>query len=69
MRFSSAYARTANTIKKYEQQGVEKGIEKGVLKGKLEIARNMLSGNVEPETIRKFTGLSLKEIQSLKSSF
>ncbi len=46
----------------------EEGKLEGVHEGKLEIARNMLSGDVDSETIKKFTGLSLKEIQSLKSS-
>ena len=49
------------------EEGKLEGLHEGLQNGKLEIARNMLSGNIEPETIKKFTGLSLKEIQALKN--
>jgi len=39
---------------------------KGLEKGKLEVAKNLLLLNVDPDTIAKATGLSLDEIETLK---
>ena len=38
---------------------------KGIRKGKMAIAQNMLKDNVDLEVIKKYTGLSTEEIQSL----
>ncbi len=43
----------------------EKGIEKGIEKGKIEVAKAMLANNVDVNTIVKFTGLSISEIEEL----
>ena len=52
------------------REGLEKGIEKGLEKGRkqtqYDIAKNMLSENVDIDTIIRFTGLSEEEITSLK---
>ena len=59
-----------NTIKKYEQQGVEKGREEGKLEGEkakaLKIAQNMLSKGFDVGTISEITDLSASEIAFLK---
>jgi predicted transposase/invertase (TIGR01784 family) len=47
-----------NTIKNYEQKGIEKGIK--------QTAINMLKANVPIEKISQFTELSIKEIELLK---
>jgi predicted transposase/invertase (TIGR01784 family) len=60
----------------YIEQGVEKGIlqgmEKGIEKGKLErdiiIAKNLLLLNISLDTISSATGLSIAELQKLKSN-
>ncbi len=64
----------ANTLKKYEEkgreEGLEEGIEKGLEKGREEgiekVACSMLRENISTDQISKLTGLSLKEIASLK---
>ncbi|WP_434732273.1 Rpn family recombination-promoting nuclease/putative transposase [Wolbachia endosymbiont of Zygogramma bicolorata] len=43
----------------------EKGMEKGIEKGKIEVAKAMLANNVDVNTIVKFTGLSISEIEEL----
>lgn len=75
----------ANTLKKYEQKGIEKGkaegkaegliegeargIEKGKTEGarqrNIEIAKNLLSQNIDINTISIATGLSPEEISKL----
>ena len=47
-------------------KGEQRGEQKGERKGKQEVARNMLLLNVDVETIVKYTGLSLEEINALK---
>ncbi|WP_353273025.1 Rpn family recombination-promoting nuclease/putative transposase [Wolbachia endosymbiont (group A) of Portevinia maculata] len=46
----------------------EKGIEKGIEKGKIEVAKAMLANNVDVNTIVKFTGLSISEIEELSGN-
>ena len=46
----------------------EKGIEKGIEKGKIEVAKAMLANNVDVNTIVKFTGLSIIEIEELSGN-
>ena len=45
--------------------GMEVGMEVATKKSKVEIAKSMLKDNVEIETISKYTGLSIKEIEKL----
>ncbi|QMV46899.1 Rpn family recombination-promoting nuclease/putative transposase [Wolbachia pipientis] len=46
----------------------EKGIQKGIEKGKIEVAKAMLANNVDVDTIVKFTGLSISEIEELSGN-
>lgn len=48
-----------------EQKGEQKGKQEGKLEGKLEVARNLLREGLSAETIAKFTGLSIAEIEQL----
>ncbi len=48
-----------------EEKGIQKGIEKGKIEGKIEVAKAMLANNVDVNTIVKFTGLSISEIEEL----
>ncbi|MDR1543411.1 MAG: hypothetical protein LBS50_03170, partial [Prevotellaceae bacterium] len=48
------------------EKGIEKGFEKGIEKGIEKVAINMLNENIPVETISKFTGLSISELQTLK---
>ncbi|MDG7057502.1 MAG: hypothetical protein LKM43_05175, partial [Wolbachia endosymbiont of Penenirmus auritus] len=45
------------------QIGEERGIKIGAEKGKIEVAKAMLADNVDVNTIVKFTGLSISEIE------
>ncbi|KAK8833650.1 hypothetical protein M9Y10_013531 [Tritrichomonas musculus] len=51
-------------------QGMEKGIEKGMEKGKqsekIEIAKNMILDKEPIEKIKRYTGLTLEEIEKLR---
>jgi predicted transposase/invertase (TIGR01784 family) len=49
------------------EQGVNKGIEIGEWNSKMEIARNMLSQNVDKAFISQCTGLSIEELEALWS--
>ena len=44
----------------------QKGIRKGSLEKTTEIAKNMLNDNIDNETIMKYTGLSLEDLENLK---
>ncbi|WP_341820663.1 Rpn family recombination-promoting nuclease/putative transposase [Wolbachia endosymbiont (group A) of Myopa testacea] len=46
----------------------EKGIQKGIEKGKIEVVKAMLANNVDVNTIVKFTGLSISEIEELSGN-
>ncbi len=48
-------------------KGIEKGIEKGIKKRNIELAKNSITQGLDDKTISLITGLSLKEIKSLKS--
>ncbi|WP_316353580.1 Rpn family recombination-promoting nuclease/putative transposase [Candidatus Trichorickettsia mobilis] len=64
----------ANTLKKYEQKGREEGRAEGREEGReegkaernIEIAKNLLSQNIDINTIATATGLSTEEIIKLK---
>ncbi len=45
------------------QIGEERGIQIGKEEGKIEVAKAMLANNVDVNTIVKFTGLSISEIE------
>lgn len=49
-----------------ERIGREKGVKEGEEKGKNEIARKMLEDGMDVKLIARYTGLSVKEIESLK---
>jgi predicted transposase/invertase (TIGR01784 family) len=51
-----------------EEKGIQKGIEKGKIEGKIEVAKAMLANNVDVNTIVKFTGLSISEIEELNGN-
>jgi predicted transposase/invertase (TIGR01784 family) len=69
----------ANTIKNYEERGEARGIEIGREEGReegrsegervkaIEIAKNLLSMNLDVDVIIKATGLTKDEIEGLKS--
>ena len=52
--------------KKYKENFVV-GFKKGQAKGTIEIAKNLLSQNIDINTISIATGLSIAEIRQLKS--
>ena len=62
----------AETLKKAREEAKEEGIEIGEAKGKAEekiaLVRNSLKAGLPLETISSITGLSVKEIEKLKSS-
>ena len=47
-------------------EGIAEGRAEGIAEGKAEIARSMKTDGVDPNTIAKYTGLSLDEINRLK---
>lgn len=48
------------------QQGLQQGIEKGIKKTTKDIALRLLQEGTHPTFIKKVTGLSLEQIQSLE---
>ena len=46
--------------------GEERGISRGAHDARIETARGMLSDNLLPKKIAKYTGLSLAEVQQLQ---
>ena len=50
-----------------KKEGIEEGEKIGLEKGKIEIANNMLTLNIDINTISKATGLSVDEINKLKN--
>ena len=66
-----AYARDEGLekgLKKGRQEGMEKGMEKGVKQTQKATALNMLKEKADINFIAKVTGLSLKEIKSIKKT-
>ena len=47
------------------EEGMEKGIEKGIEKRNYTIAKSMKKENIDIETIKRITGLTIKEIEKL----
>jgi DNA repair protein RadC len=54
-------------LKKGRQEGIEKGMQQGAENEKLEIAKSMLKDGEPIEKIMKWTGLSLQDIENLKT--
>jgi predicted transposase/invertase (TIGR01784 family) len=52
-------------IAEAQKEGLEKGRKEGLEKGREEVARSMLAGGVNIETIAKYTGLDEETILSL----
>ena len=48
------------------KQGIEQGIEQGKQSEKIEIAKNMLLDKEPIEKIKRYTGLTLEEIEELR---
>lgn len=48
------------------EQGIEKGIEQGIEQNKISTAKKMLEKNIDIDSIKEITGLSLDEIKELK---
>ncbi|WP_341810670.1 Rpn family recombination-promoting nuclease/putative transposase [Wolbachia endosymbiont (group A) of Campoletis raptor] len=51
-----------------EERGIKIGKEEGKIEGKIEVAKAMLANNVDVNTIVKFTGLSISEIEELSGN-
>lgn len=48
------------------EQGIEKGIEQGIEQNKISTAKKMLEKNIDIDSIKEITGLSLDENKELK---
>ena len=57
---------TEKGLKEGLQKGIEQGIEQGVKQNNLEVAKKMLSKNIDITTIEEITGLTKEEIAKLK---
>ena len=59
-------------IEKGIEQGIEKGIEQGIEQGSkekaFESAKNAIAIGLDSETISKITGLSIEEIERLRTN-
>jgi predicted transposase/invertase (TIGR01784 family) len=60
-----------NSLKKMKEEGKAEGLAEGKAEGraeeKIEIAKNLLAQNIDIATISLATGLSIAEIEKLKS--
>ena len=48
------------------EAGIKEGRKSGIKENKIETAKNMLKDNLDLNTISKYTGLTIKEIEALK---
>ena len=55
-----------SALNEAERKGIEQGIKQGVKQGKIEVAKNLLDV-LDNETISIKTGLSIDEVESLRS--
>ncbi len=55
-------------IEKGIEQGIEKGIEQGSKEKAFESAKNAIAIGLDSETISKITGLSIEEIERLRTN-
>ena len=58
----------ASTVKKAEEKAEARGKAEGKAEEKIKIAKNLLKSGLTTDLIAKSTGLSVKEIEELKSS-
>ena len=56
-----------NTLKNYEQKGIEKGKAQGKTERNYEIVLKMISSNMEDELISKITGITSEKLAKLKA--
>ncbi|MDK2587253.1 hypothetical protein QOZ83_15510 [Romboutsia sedimentorum] len=54
-------------IESAEQKGIEKELQQGEYKKAIEIAQNAINNNLDDNTIKIITGLSLEEIKILRN--
>ena len=47
------------------KEGIEQGIEKGIKETQISMAKNMKNDKIDFDTISKYTGLSIEEIDKL----
>jgi predicted transposase/invertase (TIGR01784 family) len=60
-------AREMKYVTTIERMGIEQGFEKGREEEKKAIALNMLKDNLPLETIARFTGLTIAQLQQLQA--
>ena len=60
------YMSAEEDARKMENSHLDEAMNKGMEKRNLEIAKNMLNDGVPIESISKYTGLTEKEINTLK---
>ena len=63
---SNGYALKPILLKKYGEKAREEGKIEGKSEGKIEVARNLLSQNLDFNIISIATGLSVSELEKLK---
>ena len=56
----------ATLMQNAKEEGIVEGIEQGIEQEKINIAKNMISKNMDNKTILEITGLTKQEIESLK---
>ena len=57
-----------NEIEDAKKEGIEKGKAEGTKEKTIEIAKNMLKENIDLDTIFRVTGLTKKDIQTLRNT-
>lgn len=50
-----------------EEKGIQKGLEQGAKKEKIEIAKTAIENGLDNEMIIKLTGLSLEEVEAMRT--
>jgi len=60
------YMSAEEDARKMENSHLDEAMNRGIEKEKIEIAKNMLNDGVTTESISKYTGLTEKEINTLK---
>ena len=60
-----AYRDIVNAVNTARKEGHEEGLEKGHEEEKIEIARKMKSDGLPDDTISKYTGLPIEEIERI----
>ena len=52
-------------LSREREEGIKEGFEKGKLAEQISIAKSMKAENIDIETIKRITGLSIEEIRKL----